>query len=467
MKKIIFVLLFSIFTFIPYNVFATEYCEVISGSGHDLGDEVACGEEHFYLLSNENNQVELFAKYNLYVGVEIHKEKINKESGDTRTDEQYCSDLATERGGAVKSDLFYTDPGYCYYVVNINVDRIEQKEIAKSAHWDSDLNYLYPQVGDVYFKNVGTYSGDTFEFVHTNPGWTGNPKVQENTNFYDAEINFNGSSSNNNYKPTIIVPTLKNYKQQFIDDSYLVESIGLLKLSKLNSIIQQISNQSLPLKDWNDNVQIVQGTYYGKTEDSFYYFGDLKPYIPSDYKWLYSTTYWNSSYFYNSNVPLTKWVPIFVAEQGKLCGAGFVNCAPQTELGCGVRPVITLNESGLKYMISPTNSEHGTIEVVNSSLPGENVSFKVSANNGYKLSSILVTTMGGAKIELTEDDFEVDQQGNVVLKNSSFVMPNESVTIEARWSLINPITRSPVLVVIIIFQMILGIGIVVYQLKKV
>ena len=75
--------------------------------------------------------------------------------------------------------------------------------------------------------------------------------------------------------------------------------------------------------------------------------------------------------------------------------------------------------------------------------------------------------MSGAKIELTEDDFEVDQQGNVILKNSSFVMPNESVTIEARWTLINPITRSPVLVVIIIFQMILGIGIVVYQLKKV
>ena len=75
-----------------------------------------------------------------------------------------------------------------------------------------------------------------------------------------------------------------------------------------------------------------------------------KSFIPNDYSWLYSTTYWNSTVFNDNGLrPSTfrNTYFVFTAEQGKLCGAGFQTCAPETTLGCGVRPVITINSEDI------------------------------------------------------------------------------------------------------------------------
>lgn len=44
----------------------------ISGDGTNLGDELAIGDEHFYVLSNDGINVRMLAKYNLYVGGEFY-----------------------------------------------------------------------------------------------------------------------------------------------------------------------------------------------------------------------------------------------------------------------------------------------------------------------------------------------------------------------------------------------------------
>lgn len=80
-------------------VFAKEYSEVVSGTGRDLGDEIACGSEHFYLLSNENNKIRMLAKYNLYTGYII--DRVPKQDGKS------CSDLAREAGRSAKSYYGY------------------------------------------------------------------------------------------------------------------------------------------------------------------------------------------------------------------------------------------------------------------------------------------------------------------------------------------------------------------------
>ena len=91
MKKIFLrILLFVMF--IPFEVGAKEYCKVVSGNGKDIGSEIACGTERFYVLENKNDSVKMLAKYNLYTGFIIDRYKITKESDDTRTNSQYCSD---------------------------------------------------------------------------------------------------------------------------------------------------------------------------------------------------------------------------------------------------------------------------------------------------------------------------------------------------------------------------------------
>ena len=40
--------------------------------------------------------------------------KIEKEPGDTRSDEEYCNDLATVKGGQLKHGSVYDISGYCF-----------------------------------------------------------------------------------------------------------------------------------------------------------------------------------------------------------------------------------------------------------------------------------------------------------------------------------------------------------------
>ena len=387
-SKILFV--FMCVMFLPLMVNAKEKCTVVSGNKTDIGSEIACGSEHFYIVDSNEKEVKMLAKYNLNTGITIHKEKL--EEGQT------CDELATSKGGTVKSDGFYHEDGYCFYYtlnakkhiknVTLNFDdsdartpeeicreyaisdngeyksssslyaneifcsyyvtddsyNLLQSEDAKSAHWDADLNYLYPQVGDVYMLQNGDASSSIMLYEdgisqNTNP-------VQPETDFYDLKINLSYLS---NYDPedTInygnrlgITKPLYTYKYLLEKMGYSINDISLLSISELDDIVYKISNKNLPLKEWGENYDVIN---YGQVT-----FGNLKPFIPKDYSWLYSTTYWNSTVFNGySQYTYRNTFFVFTAEQGKLCGAGFQNCAPETTLGCGIRPVITINSEDI------------------------------------------------------------------------------------------------------------------------
>ena len=284
-------------------------CVVISGNGKKIGDEVACGSEHFYVISNKNGKIKMMAKYNLNTGVAIYKDKLPE--GKT------CSEYAQSKGGIEKSDEFYNAPGYCFYTKMLPNLRIIQDEEAKSAHWDADLNYLYPQVGDIYLNY-------NYAVLHENP--------IDNSKFYDFDLgvdfnNFSGSMND-------LVKPLYQYKERLNNITELeIENIEMLSISELNDILDNLSNKRIPLIEWGEEVEVFQSVGNYTTE---IHFGDLKPFIPEKYKWLYSTTYWNSTVF-ESTAPYTylNRYFVFTAEQGKLCGAGFQACAPTTTLGCG------------------------------------------------------------------------------------------------------------------------------------
>ena len=510
MKRIkaqLFIILLAMF--IPCIVNAKEYCKVVSGNGKDIGSEIACGTEHFYIVDSNENEIKMLAKYNLYTGITIYKDKL--ENG------QSCEELALSKGGTVKSDAFYDEPGYCFYTIANNnalegslliekgpedsrtdyeycseeINRqkkaviyinnyifqnldgkkyctyryfeheILQDESAKSAHWDENLNYMYPQVGDIYIKPILS-----FYTLHDTP-------VQENSNFYDYDI-ISGydeiEEANNDLKTIIDV-----YKSQLDKNGYSINSINLLSISELDGIINKISKKSLPLKEWGDNLEIIQGYYEnsGVEYGTEIHFGDLKPYIPDNYKWLYSTTYWNSTVYKLPKTGSVATIPrfyTFTAEQGKLCGAGFAECAPQTALGCGIRPVIAIPNE-LQYLIKTKTDGNGTIEVIENSLGGEEIQFKITANEDYKLKKIVITTDSGDAIEFEEGEIIQNDDGTVSIDKNKFTMPFENVTIEAKWGLItdlleNPYTGNILFIMTLILVFTLGIGKVVYKKKE-
>jgi len=80
----------------------------------------------------------------------------------------------------------------------------------------------------------------------------------------------------------------------------------------------------------------------------------------------------------------------------------------------------------LKYNIETKVKGKGTIEVVDTSAAGKEVTFKVTPAEGYVLGSVKVT----------------DENGNTVtFTNSTFTMPSANVTIEANFVVENPNTK--------------------------
>ena len=189
----------------------------------------------------------------------------------------------------------------------------------------------------------------------------------------------------------------------------------------------------------------------------------MKEYIPDAYKWLYSTTYWNRTVF-SSTTTYGGFYHVFVAEQGKLCGAGFEFCAPTTTLGCGLRPTITIPANELQYLIKTEASDGGSISVVDNSLGGETITFDVSTNKGYKLNGLILRTDSGEEVEFSEEDLTYNDGGTITISKNKFIMPFENVTIEAKWILdiVNPSTGRTLLFIGIIFITLLGLGKVFY-----
>ena len=410
-------------------------CTIIKGTGRNLGDEIACGEEHFYVLENDSNKIRMLSKYNLHTGVSIYKEKIEKEDGDIRTDSQYCSDLATSKGGVVKSDGFYNTPGYCFYTKMLPKYKIVQTEDSKSAHWDADLNYLYPQVGDVYML-TGAYNA---------PTEVSSPSKIGNTYFYDYIINLEIAVSG--FDDAGILYPMYLYKKRLINNGINVSDISLISLTELNNLANSLSGNYLPLEEWSENVESASYPL------AMFNFGNIKPYIPDKYKWLYSTTYWNRSYYDKTDHGLNpkpyassnNRLFVFTAEQGKICGAGFSNCAIETTLGCGIRPVVTIPASDVTYKINTKTDGNGTIEVVDNSAGGKTILFRLNGKKGFSLNKLIITTDSGETVEFTEGDLIKNDDGTITIDNNKFTMPFESVTIKATWkisdsSLINPPT---------------------------
>ena len=518
MKKYISLVLFMIL-FFPLVVEAKEYCKVVEGNGKDIGSEIVCNNEHFYVISSNDTETRMLAKYNLNVGETIKKEKIEKEEEDTRTDEQYCQDLASQEGGSVRSDEFYNAPGYCFIAVPLNstlfsVDvytgpnhsnynsnqacsdklqtylndndyyyfyermsynqnaalttcyfrkinkKLYQSENSISAHWDENDNFIYPQVGDTYVVGSGYSAGTTW---NSNTDTTASDLyLDENSSekydgyFYDLKVRNEGQ----------FYYYLEAYSNSLSD--YDIESIDLITLDDINQIITK-NNKSLPYQElYNASIN---------TQPPRYEFGFLQDYLNESQKFIFNTTYWvRTGYNKIFQDDLAVRDVVFIDERGGICGSavsrenvntygGSCNYKIERQLkssvGTGIRPVLTISNDSLHYQIKTRTDGNGTIEVMESALGGDQIQFRVTSRSGLKLAGLRITTDSGETVEITEGEIINNDDGSITIDNNKFTMPFENVTIEAEWasSIINPKTGVVSSVLIISVLLIISFGI--------
>ena len=435
-------------------------CTALSGNGKIIGDEIVCGDEHFYVIFSNSNEIKMLAKYNLFAGEIIYKEKIKRKTEDSRTDTEYCEDLAESKGGILKHESVYEVPGYCFVAIPIKEIMMKQSSEAISAHWDKDGNYLYPQVGDVYIKGYDSYNSGQFS-----NSW-------DFTVIDDSSSKYNGYFYDLNLGNYQIREILNSYNHYLTLNNAVIKDINLMTLDDINSIVKE-NNKTIPYEEWYNSSGSIQPPRYE--------FAFLNDYLTKKQSFLYNTTYWiRTGYDRTTQSPLGVNNVVFIDSFGGVCSGGlsltqttfcgYLLSNVNSQIGCGIRPVITISVNELQYLIKTETDGYGTIEVVENSLGGETIQFKVSANKGYKLGSIVITTDSGETVEFSEGEIIKNDDGTFSIDKNKFTMPFENVTIQAKFEseniLKNPETGNKVLFIILILVASIGIRIFIYKKKE-
>lgn len=417
MKKRIFILILILFIF-PVSVSAKELCQVTKGTGKDIGDEVKCGTESFYLVSNKNDKIELLAKYNLFVGDKISYFDVDEEHStysNQYSASEYCSAKSRELGfNAYKTysigeflNSSFTLYG-CRVYENIEYDKVRQDERAVGTKLDGTGHSILPLYGITYM----------------NPEWG---------NVFNGTTNFqNNYDENGNLivEGSVFKQYLNGYKEELERQEIEVEDVSFITLTKTLELLKNISN-----KDIEVNIEYPNEATY--TGEFFYGKMDIKNYTENN-KWIYDVTYWLGSGFEgdpDDGIHDFK-NDYYISNEGMLCAIGRGECTYLPyPIGNGVRPLITIEKGNVLYDIKVETDGNGTIEAPEKAYGNDFIRFKVVPKEGYKLSKLTITTDSGETVEYTEESFITNSDGTTSVDSSVFTMPFENVTIRASWRL--------------------------------
>ena len=474
-KNLTIMLLAILFVFVPFVVNAKENCTVVSGTGNDIGSEIACGSEHFYVIDSDDDNIRMLAKYNLDYGQTYSKIYVSDERwnelknayGNVMTSGyvNYKNEVLSEPEfeGYYHLQNSYVDEHS--FLVYRNVRSSYEKLIFTEERWN--------ELVSTYNIGQGVYDSVSYDFgIYDEPEFAdssiryikmsnreiaieksndepikqsskaigahgsvlGQPEYPEYgivrsqyelglASFNHTE-NYSGGYNDviideeelNDENNTNYLPSLKGYKNTLSD--YNIESIDLMTIKDLDNIVYKLTNNHLPLESWLTGWQVVQGTH-----GEYNIMGSFKDYLPEGYEWLYGTTYWTKS---NLGTDADRY-EIFIDTLGNVCNDDFCTVS----VGAGVRPVITVAREKVIYNITVESNDNGTVEVVRSSEAGKNVSFILRSREGFKLGSLVLKDDGGNTIEFTE--ISTDEEGNIIVSTNQFTMPLNNVRIIVNW----------------------------------
>ena len=470
-KRVLLAVFCSAFLcFLPGKAEAVNYCELVNGNGIEFGAEVACGDEHFYVFDSNEDSVTLFAKYNLNAGETTYREPINWPLDPGISKDDYCLNVTQENGGFYGKTLenassFYKNYGdnanYCFYSKDTREGKLHQLEEARSAHWDENGNYIYPQVGDVYINNaigIAQYGDNTyglkFDFGYF-PQVNGNaiyqydsqssskyPKAY-NRNLYDFTITpFEGNKG--------VAPVLYEYMEGLKNEGYNVLGITVPTMDDLNMAATRLGKAFDYENEWIEQGETPEYDTTPRHSRNMI----IKDYFAGEYSWIWDRSYWlRTAVPYVGNNPSSgAGTLFFVNAYGDICSTNVLvggkvgNCSTgvASAFGLGVRPLLKVD--AIKFRIRTESGDGGKIESPTSAFGEEGIAFRAAAKAGYRLASLTVTTEAGEEITLSDEELEHDNEGNIIIRANHFAMPFANVVIHANWEkeTVEPETEEPV-----------------------
>ena len=365
-----------------------------------------------------------FGKFLCFEPIDYTIERNDEMAGLHRADEiedncQFYDDRSTSYTDDDGTWLF--DVIYCYTLNYKDTDPM-QSSMAISKHGGSkETGSEYPEIGDFFFNDrTHYYRGEREDWV---------------------EMYFNEDNE----------LTHRNFVFNYLDDykgalnnlvAWQVDDVNLLTYNNLADILTEINADKTFERDgyhcydgWTENedgswsCENSDYPYVWSIEDEFgdgmSYIGrsSIKEYIPDQYNWLYSTTYWLGTAFYEyygvdaafygNSGKTTKLAMdadylysetnnylFFIDTIGDLCYVNGQNGCNDPSIGAGIRPLITMSED--QFELNRLDIE-GTIRWIDDSdasktRPGKSV-IKLF-RNGELIDSVEVTREEG------EDDEE-------------------------------------------------------------
>ena len=455
-KKLIFIFALLFIMFIPIvSVSAKEMCAITSGNGRDVGSEIKCGTEEFYVLENKDNKIKMLSKHNLNVGDKISYIAITTnnpeyDSYEITGADTYCMDLARSNN----YNPYYVYPVLTEQPDNYRLDGCRVYELMNEEHIRQDARAIGTFL--VNGKSVLPLYGITY----MNPDWGYDSIV--NGTIYENEYDNNGNLvlEGSSFKDYI-----DGYKAELQSQGFAIENVSFPTLDGIIDILQRISGKTV-------EVQLEYDDFSHSTDEELInsHIGkmDITKYIPDNYKWLYDATYWLGSGFKNNDGGM-EYNDYYISNEGLLCALGRGDCAYLPyPIGNGVRPVVTISNGDLLYLIRTITDGNGSIEVVKNAHGGDSISFRVTAKKGLKLVGLTVTSDAGESIEFKEEDLSQDSTGLYSISVNKFTMPYDNVTIKAIWANEpNPETGvNNYLIIILVVLLISGIIYKFVSMKK-
>ncbi len=481
-KKIFFVLITALFM-LPVLVSAKEYCTVVSGNGKDIGSEIDCKGEHFYIIDNDDNNVRMIAKYNLDYGSEYDRVVVSEERFHELQDlyyieKNYYDSTATyrewDKGALLNAEEFeeYRENGYAIYSVNDfyheffltrSIDNSDYETVQVTADRYNELYEIFcgsdtrckrdykslwnePEFneGDYVYNWYSWGTTGYFNVDHTNlkqnvkavgahGDEAGNPEFPEygvaswvSLQKIETESYLNGKLIDGVVDSTEFYLTpIERYKVYFYKLGINILKYDYLSVKDIDNIVYNVTGNHLPLQEWWESEWVAASS---AMHDLYYIIGSFKNYLPKGYEWLYSTTYWTKTRDVDSSHEYVAEISYyFVDTLGNICNGNICSDA----IGAGVRPVVTIARNDILYNIETETDNNGTIDVIRTSPAGEEISFVLKSNEGYKLRSLTLQTESGITVEF--DQISETEDGRIIVNTNKFIMPTENVKIIANW----------------------------------
>lgn len=537
MKKILYTIMLFL---ICIGITNAAKCNVVSGTGKNIGDEIACGTEHFYVISNDGTNVKMLAKYNLLAGmsyskiqienkiyetpqefynISVLKEKLNQGYYiyDDYETEEYLEYILKKEIGYDNKTLIFEDKNITFHeylnskeVKELFADGYELENayhyneecldnqackykyyggaFSKSIYYENKIIIFdepidsrtqsieeYIEYHEEYQKYINKgyelyeYYYDTYTYVEDTTSTTyklysgvslyiedenykekvyqdetaigahgdekGNPIPEEigitEPMYMTGEIDENAYSTYfydiTYYDDDAAYYYIDAYNYTLESEGFNIVDINTLTVGELNELVKSITSKELPLAEWYENA--TETKYNQMTGSDYLVLGSIKESIPSEYSWLWGTTYWLRTTDESYNL-------FFVDTLGELCSMYY--CQPA--VGAGIRPVVTISAKDLVYSVTTKTDGNGTIESTHvHAEKGEVIKFVITPNEGYVLSEVKVT----------------DENGNVItFTENTFTMPEANVTIEATFTVENSETSTSNIIIATIFLII-------------